>query len=404
MNAATKIQRAKIGLLLGESFFGNLLLGLKQIEDKPGALTKTMATDGVRLLWHGPFVDKLAEPEVRTVLAHETLHAALLHPLRRGDRDPKQWNVACDHAVNLHLEACNEAARAKGEAEPFPWPKGFEPLKDPAYAGMAAEEIYGAIAKKRSEEGNEGDGQGQGQGQGNGQDKGDGDGDGDSMGDGLGEVLDAPGDEAQQQEQEANWKVALVQAAQAAKAQGKLPAGMARLVQEQINPPPRWQDLLRAFIRETCKDDYSWVRPNPRYLQSGFILPSLHSQRLGKLAVAIDTSGSVDEPLLNEFLAEVEGIVHECRPEKIVLIDCDAQVNSIREVEPCDPIPRDFAGGGGTSFLPVFEALENDPPVALIYFTDLYGSFPDNEPGYPVLWATKEDGTAPFGTTIKLNQ
>jgi predicted metal-dependent peptidase len=119
--------------------------------------------------------------------------------------------------------------------------------------------------------------------------------------------------------------------------------------------------------------------------------------------VAIDTSGSIDQALLNTFLGEVESICAECRPSGITLIDCDAEINSVRECEPSDPLPRDFAGGGGTDFKAVFERLANDSPVCLIYFTDLEGNFPKCEPGFPTLWAAyNTTKTAPFGVTVKL--
>jgi len=393
MTPALKMQRAKIGLILDQPFFGSLVMGLRFREDKAGSVTKTMATDGESLFWFPDFVAELTEKTCATVLAHEALHCALLHPLRMGERDGEKWNIAADHAVNLVLDGANEEAKSKGKAAPFPWPDKVKPLKDPAFKGMSAEEIYGRLPQSAPQ------GQGQakqpGQGQGQGQpskDPG-----------GLGGVIPGPKDEAGQQEMEAKWKVGLTQAAAAAKGRGELPSDVARLVEDTLNPPSRWQDLLRAFIREWCKDDYSWTRPNARYLASGFMLPSLHSQRLGKLAVAIDTSGSIDRPLLDVFLGEVEAIVHECRPSGITLIDCDADVQSVRECEPLDPLPRDFKGGGGTSFIPVFTHLENEPPVALVYFTDLDGSFPKSEPSFPVLWATREDKQAPFGVTVKLN-
>ena len=388
MTTKDKMTRARIGLLLDQPFFGALLLGLKPVEDKAGAVP-LMGTDGERLVWNAKGVDKLSESELKTVLAHESLHCALLHPLRRGDRDMRDWNIACDHAVNNILEQSNEEARAKQRAEPFPWPKLEGIPKDPAYRGKAAEEIYYHVEQQP---GQDADGAGSGQGQASGQPG------------GLGDVLDGPADEAGQQEQEAKWKCALVQAAQMAKGRGQLPAALARLVEELVNPPTPWEELLRSFVRQNCKDDYSWTRPNPRYSASGFILPSLHSQRLGRIAVAIDTSGSIDADLVNRFLSELEVLMHECRPSSVTLIDCDADIHSVRELEPTDSLPRDFAGGGGTDFRPVFELLDQqEPPVCLIYLTDLDGTFPDTEPGYPVLWGVYgTTNEAPFGQTIQL--
>ena len=179
---------------------------------------------------------KLSEAECVTVLAHEALHCALLHPLRRGDRDPLAWNIACDHAVNLHLEACNAEATAKGRAIPFPWPSKLQGiLKDPQYAGKCAEDIYTAPAPSDKPVNKEGSG--------------------------MGEVRDAPGDEAQRQEIEASLKVGLTQAAALAKGQGKLPGSLARMVDEVLNPPRRWQDILREFVTVQAKHPNAILEP-----------------------------------------------------------------------------------------------------------------------------------------------
>jgi len=372
VSATAKMQKARIALILQEPFFGALLLNLKSVEDTAGKVCKTMATDGKALWWNRAFVDWLAERETKTVLAHEVLHCGLLHPLRRGTRDAKRWNIACDHVVNLQLEACNELARSKGKTEPFPWPK-CDVYRDEQYKGMSAEEVYSRLPQDQS------------------------------GGEGMGEVRDPSGDESEKKEQEAGWKVAMVQAVHAAKMAGNLPAGIKRMVADTLHPPPRWQDILREFVQDRANDDYSWTRPNPRYAHTGFILPSLYSQRLGRIAVAVDTSGSIDPELLDRFLGELEGICSECKPSAITLIDCDTEVNSVRECDPSDPLPRDFAGGGGTDFRPVFERVAEDPPVCLIYFTDLGGCFPKHEPSFPTLWAVYDtEKTAPFGVTVKL--
>jgi predicted metal-dependent peptidase len=387
-----KLQKARIGLLLDEPFFGALLLNLK-ISEQPGI--GTMATDSVRLVCDPKFIDSLSPIELKTVLAHEALHCALLHPLRRGDRDPKQWNVAIDYAANCLLAQTNEAAIAKGRPAPFKFPKGG--LVNSAYNGLSAEAIYGQLAQQPQPDPN-GNQPGQGQGKGQGKpapsnDPG-----------GMGGVEDYPGKtEAEESAQEARWKVALSQAASMGEGRGDLPGDLARLIGDILNPKADWRELLRRFIRDRARDDYAWSRPNPRYLQSGFILPSLDSQRLGTIAVAIDTSGSINPDLLNAFMTEVESIVHEARPNKLLLIDCDAAINSVRTFEPGDVLPRDFAGGGGTDFNPVFELLDqDDPPAALVYLTDLDGRFPAFEPGYPVIWAATSASSVPWGEIVRL--
>lgn len=394
MHAATKFQRARIALILDQPFFGSLLMQLKAT---PSVEFKTMATDGINLYWNPEFVDKLPEAQVVTVLAHEVLHCALSHMTRRGSRKPRLWNIATDHAVNLTLDESNMLAGVAGKAAPFQWPS-FEVYKEQRFSGMAAEEIYAILDVEPPS----GDGQGQEKGQGQEPAPGKGD-----KPEDIGAVLDAPGQTPdEKQSTEAQWRVAVQQAAALAKGQGKLPASIARLVDEQLNPKPGWKERLRRFIRDHSRDDYSWRQPNRRYCQSGFILPSLFSERLGRIAISIDTSGSIDEQLLNEFLSEVEGIVSEARPSGIELFDCDAAVNHRWSLEPTDPLPREFTGGGGTDFRPVFDAVARDAesPACLIYLTDLWGTFPDSEPAFPVLWATTESRNAPFGEIVELRK
>lgn len=394
MNAAqNKLTKARVQLLLDQPFFGTLLLGLKCIEDKHGLACGTMSTNGINLYWDKAFVEKLPEPQLRTVLAHEVMHCGLLHPVRRKNRDPLGWNIACDHAINLLLDECNTSATGKGRAAPFPWGELEQfALKDPQFKGMSAEEIYYRLPKSAPGGGGKSGKKGKSGAPGG------------MPGHGFGGVLDAPQDPAEQQQVEAQWKINMVQAATAAKMQGKLPAEMERFVDEMLNPQVPWQDVLRRFVSAHAKDDYSWRRFNQRYAHTGFMLPALYSQRIGRIAVAIDTSGSITPEILNAFISEVEAICHETRPEKVVILDCDAQVHSITEYEATEPLPRSFKGGGGTSHVPVFEAMDKDTVEVVICFTDLYTSFPEQAPKYPVIWAVYGDNKdeAPFGETVRI--
>lgn len=388
MTPQQKMTRCKIALMLEEPFFGSLLMNLKAHED---VTCPTMATNGTDLIWGPSFVARLSEPEIKTVLAHEALHCALLHHLRRGERNPQAWNIAADFAVNLLLEECNDEAKAKGRTPPFVWPTDPKPLLDKCHKGKSAEEIYCAPPPGGS---GGGQGQGQRQGQGNG---------GDDQQPGMGDVQDAPGakDPAESSQQEANWKQATVQAAMAAKARGTCPASMRQLVEDLLHPKASWQEILRRFVSDRAKDDYCWARPNPRYLQSGFILPSLDSQRLGTIVVIRDTSGST-WAWQAEVMAELASIIHECRPAKVVVIDADAKVQRTLELEPGDALPEDTCGGGGTDFRPALEHAEQFNPVCCVYVTDLDGTMPRTEPSFPVLWATDSDSTAPFGEMVKI--
>jgi len=413
MTSTTRLQRARIALILDEPFFGSLLMHLKPIEDKAA---NTFSTNGRDLRYNPQFMESLNDPELKTILAHEVLHCALLHPFRLGQRDLRKANLAADYAVNNFLDTYNREASAKVRASPFPF---TGPLAggclDHQYDPYAFEEIYNLIQTSNDPNTQTPNPVGSL-------------GTSSALGTSPGEFEAGAKDQAEADVQEANWKVALQQAAIAAKSQGKLPGSIARLVEELLDPKVPWREVLRTLLTSVAKNDYTWTRPNPRYASSGFILPSLHSPTLGRIAVAIDTSGSIDQKQLNEFLAEVQSILFDCRPEKLVLIQCDAKIQEVREYDTFEQLEVTMKGGGGTDFRPIFDLLSgeipkeeentqvpkvgslgawdlgicSEPPTALIYLTDLQGTFPEQAPAYPVIWCATTDDPVPFGEVVRI--
>jgi predicted metal-dependent peptidase len=128
---------------------------------------------------------------------------------------------------------------------------------------------------------------------------------------------------------------------------------------------------------------------------------------MGELVVAVDTSGSITNPMLAAFSAELTAILHEAMPERVTVIYCDAAVRGTEEFLPDDPeVKLKMKGGGGTAFIPVFRHVEKHGlnPVCLIYLTDLESSDKPKEPEYPTLWATPEwvNANGPFGDTLRI--
>ena len=362
--------------MLDERFFASLFLNLDMIRDDS---QETMATNGKSILWGGDFTEKLDPKEVKTVLCHETLHCALTHFARIGARNPNKWNRATDYEINNLMSQTNDIAKGQGRPCPFTFPKGA--LINRAWDSKSAEEIYSLLPDEKGDSNDDGKDSG-----------------------GMGRVIPKPnpnGKEAKAAKEK--WEKALVNAVATCKNKGELPGSLRRLVEEILNPPRNWRDALKDFVKARARDNYSFRRPNRRYLGTGFFLPTLFSEKLGKIAIAVDTSGSIGPEILNAFISEIEGIAFECKPESIIVLDCDAHIHSRREFFDGEPLPRQFAGGGGTDFRPVFKELESDEITCLIYFTDTYGSFPENEPAYPTIWATLGDGCKlPFGQQIKI--
>jgi len=359
VNTTEKLERAKVSLLLDEPFFGSLLLRLR-FRESPGL--GTLATDGKSLYYDPALITALSEQELEGVLAHEVLHNALLHHTRRGGRDPRLWNVAADYAVNLIV-------RDAGLVLPA------DALYDEAYRGMGTEEVYALLQKQ-----GEGQDAGKGQGQGTGTDT-----DPTPAWGRFREYRDGDGGECRE-EHENNWKVAVDEARKVARGQGKLPAGMERVIDSLLYPKVPWRTVLRDFVERCARNDYTMAHPNARYLHTGFYLPSLYSDELPPFVVGIDTSGSIDTEQLREFQGGLQEIL-DTFSTSVTVVYCDSAVHTVVEYTSGDVVELSAKGGGGTSFVPVFEGVQERglTPSCLVYFTDLHGTFPP-APDYPVLW------------------
>lgn len=379
-----KLLKAKIGIILGHPFFATLMMKRNFIEDDT---IETANTNGKDIRFNPAFIESLPADQLQGVICHELMHSTLLHHLRRNGRDIKDWNRAADYALNpLLLDA--------GMALPE-WA-----LVDSRFNNMGAESIYNVLAgEKPDDNGQPNQGQGSGQ---NGQEK-----PGNDPG-GMGGVEDAPvSSESEMVEAEADAKQELAQAAQIARQQGKLPAGIERLIAEIMQPQIAWQEVLARFLDEVAKNDYSFSKPNVRYLSSGFILPSLHNVEMGEIVLIVDTSGSVDEDLLKVFAGEMQEISSSFNaPIRVIYVDSKFQGE--QTIEPDDVFELDPKGGGGTDFRPGFEWMDEQgiTPKAVVYFTDMAcHSFPD-EPECPVLWAKYgeyQNSDIPFGELIQVD-
>lgn len=396
-SAKDKVMQARTNLVLGEPFFGFLLMRMKCQEDKT---CETFWTDGRTIGFNPDYVKGLSLAEVEGVLCHEVLHVANGHPWRRDGREHEDWNEDCDYAINPIVIDSGLAL-----------PRNV--LLDPRFKGKSAEEIHGLRLKKQKggQDGQDKLGKGKGQGQdqnaqgGHGDDTQQGSNESSKPDNGPGEVRDFQGSAEEKEQAEAESKVAVIQAANIAQGQGRLPGGMAGLIDQIKHPPVDWRSALLKFVQMSSKADFSWRSPNRRYLGMGLYLPELRSEQLGPVVVAVDTSGSC-WGVLDEFAGALQGILDECKPEKISAVYSDAAVCMVREYEPGDDVTLETAGGGGTSFCPVFDWVREEgiEPACLIYLTDMDGTFPSEAPDYPVLWAKVgyRGRVAPFGEALEV--
>lgn len=381
---------ARTRLILDHPFWGCLALKLTLSEAE---WCETACTDGRNVFYNPEYIKSLQLPEVVGLLAHEVSHCSNGHTWRQDTREHVQWNIACDYTLNDILIKAG-----------FALPSGA--LINSQYNGLAAEEIYAKLPKENTgnkggkdpgkcEKGKGSDGsekhQGPDKGQ-NGKDPGK-----------CGGVIQSSQSKADAEELRAEWKAAVVQAVQMCKGRGDIPGDLLLQIQNVLDPPLPWFVLLRDFVERSARNDYSWSKPNSRYFSSGIILPSLVSEELPEIVVAIDTSGSTYS-YLNRFANEVSGVLQAYKT-KITVIYCDYIVQNVVEYTSEDlPLKLEMKGGGGTSFIPVFDyvAKHGLTPAAMVFLTDLDGSFPKYEPEYPVMWVTPNNQKGPFGMTVKI--
>jgi predicted metal-dependent peptidase len=393
--AAVRIQKARTTLLLDHPFFGSLLFRLK---GRGSRSIPTMATDGVSLYYNPEFVDTLNSATLAGVLAHEVMHPALQHHVRRSGRDPRRWNEAADYAINpLLLDAG------------LSLPEGV--LIDHRFRGMSAEQIYNL---------REGEAQAQSCGQGGANDdaeaeqndapveqNGHGSPSVPVTEGGIGQILDAPlPDEGTPsvEEQARDWSVAVNQAVTLSKQAGKAPAGLARALEGAAEATVDWRELLRRLWSDTIPADSSWMRPNRRHIWAGLYLPGVVREGVGEIAIAVDCSGSVNARLLSLFEAEVCSILEGQRPQCVHVLYFDTEVHQVETYQAGEQVHLNPVGGGGTDFGPCFDWLAEHgiQPQTLVFLTDLCGTFPETAPPYPVIWASTERRQAPFGSVVPM--
>lgn len=365
MDPGKRLLRAKVQLLLAHPFFGTLASHLEMEPNtkwlkRPG----TFSTDCNKFYYRPDYIEKLNDGQLEFILAHSLLHCALEHFYRYHGRIKKRWDIATDFAVNNILMEAG-----------FPSPDSI--LYDPSVKDITADSIYGRLPKIIR---------------------------GSTIDMHLGgpKDPDIPMDETPpdiDKSRKKDWKVMVAQAANTARKQGKLPGNLARFIDDFLEPQLPWRQLLAEYIHSTARDDYRMIPPNKRYIHKGIYLPSLKGEQL-EIAVAVDTSGSIAQEDIREFVSELSGIMVSVPDYRIHIFAADSKIQGYQEITPFDEIDKDiFKGGGGTDFRPVFQEIEDMglQPAALVYLTDGDGEFPEMEPPYPVLWLLRGEKDVPFG-------
>ncbi len=374
-----KLDRAKLGLMKHKAslFMCSIAFNMYHEFDED---TKTANVDGIKIRYNPKFFEACPKEQRVTMLYHEAAHVALQHLTRVGKRDPDRFNDAGDYVIN-------QLAKDSG-LKPIIFDRNgikFKWLQDDRFRDMSTVQVYNILKK----EGNPTSG------------------DSDityPIPDSKVKKKNNSGKDSEKQTPLTKKQVdtsiksiimrAYTQTKMSDKSCGSVPSEILKEIEKLINPILNWRDILNRFLNEKTKEDYSWQRPNKRFMPD-FYLPSLYSETIPTLTFAIDTSGSVSDEDLQCILSEIEFIRDTFKPQKITILDCDTQINNIHEVTPdMNILDLKFSGGGGTDAYPVFKYCDDNPTIGLIYFTDLYLRTYQGNPNYEVLWIVYDNPTA----------
>lgn len=407
--ALKAMTRARTCLVVAQPFFGCLSLQLELVEVDDPKFVNTMAVDGKHLFYHPPFVHGLKDAEVIGVIAHEVMHCAYKHMIRRGHRDPLIYNMAGDFVINADLKkAAFVLPGPEINMATKPGTKGH--LFDAKYDGMGTEEVYELLIQniKRvkifiSAAGNDPGGCGaviDAKGGGKGDKEG-----GEQPGQGLSEADVAT--------LEADWDANVRMAVATAKRAnaGNVPGHLERLVGELNKPRVDWRKELMDFISNSMNKDYSWSRPHRRTAAWGVLLPGFISDGMQKLICVMDVSGSVSLEMMQQWGGECMSMLDNHVCDTMVLIYTDTAVQKVEEYLRGDMLKITTTGGGGTHFDAVMKYIreEHGDAQAIVFLTDmLTGSFGE-DPDIPVLWGATlphshlKTITVPFGRVVEVD-
>ena len=331
-------------------FFAVLALHLSERE----ACVDTASTDGSSLLYNPEYIAKLPDGEARGLVLHLVLHAAFGHTWRRGGREAGRWDIACDIVVSGVIRKLIGVTL----------PSGADTV-DVMKEDWSAEEIYESLPPNLEPP---------------------------STGNTDGQTSSSTDSGAMQ----AFWQEALEAALQTGDAPGNVerhyPRSISRIA---------WTRVLERHLQRV-QHDYVWGVPDRRMLAQDLLYPSLAGEAL-RVAVVIDTSGSISSELIGAFLAEVRGLRRSVPGITGLVLYADAAVSSTHDLERLPP--PSVTGGGGTSFAPAFAYLERRRfnPDALVYLTDGDAELP-KKPRYPVIWVLPRAAqiSPPWGEVVRL--
>jgi predicted metal-dependent peptidase len=392
LTAEQRIERCHIELMKHPRFVaysGILMIGETKVDNK----IPTAMTNGRDVKFGRKFVDSLNDSDLRGVILHEAKHKMYRHLLtwkHLQKQDPTRANMACDHVINIEL--VDEGKLSNGFVT---LPKGG--LFNEKYRGLNSAEVFNLLPpqppRPKGKGGEPCDNP-------------------NSDGDGGFDEHDWEGAEGLNDEEKTELAKEIDQAIrQGAILAGKVGGNIDRSFTDLMSAKVDWKEALREFVSSVSvgKDDSTWRKPNRRWLQHDIYMPSTICESMGRVVVAIDTSGSIWGEVLNRFISEVASVMTNMNPEQVDLLYWDSvvaghEVYGLNDADRMTSSTKPKGGGGTTpSCITQYMRKHKIDPVCAIILTDGYvGNDWGGKWNCPTLWAITSDVKSPIGQTIKI--
>jgi predicted metal-dependent peptidase len=361
------LNRAKIALMSRPDsvFLSTILFSLDFHWD---SVIPTACTDGITLKVNPDWFVSLSENKRVGLLAHEAWHVAFQHMIRGMGLDPVRFNKAADYVINNMLIS-----------QGFELPDGG--LWDKQYNNMSTEQVYALLPVSDPNDPYDCD-----------------------------VIYGDDGSKSDEEIAAIEEKVTsiILKAATQSKIEkdkaGTIPGEIEELIEALRNPLLPWNIILQNYMSEYAKEDYSYRIPNRKYFPE-FYLPSMYSESITNIAVAVDASGSVRSHEFSAFLSEIEDFRVNLQPKSTTIIGFDTKIVSEVVLTESDSIDQvKFIGRGGTNLSPVFNHFDKNPPTVLIVFSDLDCEKITKAPEYDVIWicVNNPKATVDFGKLIHI--
>ena len=386
LTAEQRIEKCHIDLMKHPDFVaysGILMIGECKVKND----IPTACTNGRDVYYGRKFVESLNDSDLRGVILHEAKHKMYRHMAtwkHLNKINPQKANMACDYVINLEL--VDEGNRTDKFVS---LPKGG--LYDEKFKGLDSGQVFNLLP-----------------------DPPEGGGGGNGGGAGTFDEHDWEGAESMTPDEIKDLASEIDQAIrQGAILAGKVNGRIDRSFTDLMSAKVDWKEALREFVSSVCKgkDDSTWAKPSRRWLQHDVYMPSTISDTMGRVVVAIDTSGSIGGSILNRFISEVASIMENVNPELVDLIYWDNEVASheVYGLNEADKMKQSTKpkGGGGTTPSCITKYLKDKtivPECAIVLTDGCVGNDWGGNWTSPVLWCIvdNKNALASVGQTIHI--